>query len=35
MVEWGVQIEVFEIHGGKPGVMLGENTIEEQFDEFN
>jgi hypothetical protein len=34
-VERGVQIEVFEIHGGKPGVILRENTVEEQFDEFS
>ncbi len=34
-VERGVQIEVLEVHGGKPGITLGENTIEEQFDEFN
>ncbi len=34
-VEWGVQIEVFEIHGGKPGVTLGENTVDKPFDKFN
>ncbi len=34
-VERGVQIEVLEVHGGKPGVMLGENTVDEKFDEFN
>jgi hypothetical protein len=34
-VERGVKIEVLEIHGGKPGVTLGENTVDKQFDEFN
>ncbi len=34
-VKRGVQIEVLEVHGGKPGVMLGENTVDKQFDEFN
>ncbi len=34
-VEKGVQIEVLEVHGGKPGVTLGENTDDKQFDEFN
>ncbi len=34
-VERGVQIEVFEVHGGKPGITLGENTVDKQFDEFN
>jgi hypothetical protein len=34
-VEQGVQIEVIEVHGGKPGITLGDNTVEEQFDEFN
>ncbi len=34
-VERGVKIEVLEVHGGKPGVMLGENTVDEQFDKFN
>ncbi len=34
-VEWGVQIEVLEVHGGKPGITLVENTVGKQFDEFN
>ncbi len=34
-VERGVQIEVLEVHGGKPGITLGENTVDEQFDKFN
>ncbi len=31
----GVKIEVLEVHGGKPGITLGENTVDEQFDKFN
>ncbi len=34
-VEWGIEIEVLEVHGGKPRVTLGENTVDEQFDKFN
>ncbi len=34
-IKRNVQIEVLEVHGGKPGVTLGENTIDEQFDKFN
>ncbi len=34
-VERGVQIEVLEVHGGKPGIMLRENTVDKQFDKFN
>ncbi len=34
-VERGVQIEVVEVHGGKPGITLGENTVDKQFDKFN
>jgi hypothetical protein len=34
-VKQGVQIEVLEVHGGKPGITLGENTVDEQFDKFN
>jgi hypothetical protein len=34
-VEWPDQIEVLEVHGGKPGITLGENTVDKQFDEFN
>ncbi len=34
-VKRGVQIEVLEVHGGKPGITLGENTVDRQFDEFN
>ncbi len=35
LVERGVEIEVLGVHGGKPGITLGENTVDEQFDEFN
>jgi hypothetical protein len=35
LVKQGVQIEVLEVHGGKPGITLGENTVDKQFDEFN
>jgi hypothetical protein len=35
LVNQGVQIEVFEVHGGKPGIKLQENTVDKQFDEFN
>ncbi len=34
-VERGVEIEVLEVHGGKPSVTLGENNVDEQFDECN
>jgi hypothetical protein len=34
-VKQGVQIEVLEVHGGKPSFRLGENTDDEQFDKFN
>jgi hypothetical protein len=34
-VEQGVKIEVLEVHGGKPGITLGENTVDEQFGKFN
>ncbi len=34
-VKWGVKIEVLEVHGGKPGIILGVNTVDEQFDGFN
>jgi hypothetical protein len=34
-VEQGVKIEVLQVHGGKPGVTLGENTVDKQFDKFN
>ncbi len=34
-VEQGVKIEVLEVHGGKPGITLGENTVDKQFDKFN
>ncbi len=34
-VKQGAKIEVIEVHGGKPGIILGENTIDEQSDEFN
>ncbi len=35
LVKRGVQIEVLEVHGCKPGITLGENTVDEQFDKFN
>ncbi len=34
-VERGVEIQVLEVHGGKLSITLGENTVDEQFDEFN
>ncbi len=34
-VKLGVEIEVLEVHGGKPGITLGENTVDKQFGEFN
>ncbi len=34
-VKWGVEVEVLEVHGGKPSITLGENTVDEQFDKFN
>jgi hypothetical protein len=34
-VERGVQLEVLEVHGGKPSITLGENTVDKQFDKFN
>ncbi len=34
-VVWGIEIEVSEVHGGKPSSTLGENTVDEQFDKFN
>jgi hypothetical protein len=35
LVEQGVEIEVLEVHGGKPSITLGENTVDEQFNKFN
>jgi hypothetical protein len=35
LVEQGVKIEVLEVHGGKPGITLRENTVDKQFNEFN
>ncbi len=35
LVKQSVEIEVLEVHGGEPSVTLGENTFDEQFDEFN
>jgi hypothetical protein len=35
LVKQGVQIEVLDVHGGKLGITLGENTVDEQFDEFD
>jgi hypothetical protein len=34
-VKGGVEIEILEFHGGKPGILLGENTIDEKFYKFN
>jgi hypothetical protein len=34
LAERGVQIEVYDVHGGKPGITLGGNTVDKQFDEF-
>jgi hypothetical protein len=34
-VERSVEIEVLEVHGGKPSVTLGENTVDKQFNKFN
>ncbi len=28
LVKRGVKIEVLEVHGGKPGITLGENTVD-------
>ncbi len=30
-VKQGVKIEVLEVHGGKPGITLGENTVDENL----
>ncbi len=30
-----VEIEVLQVHGGKPSITLGESTVDEQFDGFN
>jgi hypothetical protein len=30
-VKGGVEIEILEVHGGKPSVTLGENTVDEIF----
>ncbi len=35
LVERGVKIEVLEVHGGKPGITLGDNTDDKQFNKFN
>jgi hypothetical protein len=32
-VKRGVEIEVLEVHGGKPSITLEENTVDEKFDE--
>jgi hypothetical protein len=34
-VKQGIQIKVLEVHGGKPGITLGENTVDKQFNKFN
>jgi hypothetical protein len=34
-VKRGVEIEVLEVHGGKPSTTLGENTVDEQFNKLN
>jgi hypothetical protein len=28
LVERGVEIKILEIHGGKPSILLGENTVD-------
>jgi hypothetical protein len=35
LVKGGVEIEILEVHGGGPGILLGENTVDEQFYKFN
>ncbi len=35
LVEGGVEIEILEVYGDKPSIMLGENTVDEQFYKFN
>ncbi len=35
LVERSVEIEVREVHGSKPSITLGANTVDEQFDKFN
>jgi hypothetical protein len=35
LVKQGVEIEVLEVHGGKPSILLEENTVDKQFNEFN
>ncbi len=34
-VEGGVEIEILEVHGGKPSITLGEKTVDEQFCKFD
>ncbi len=34
-VERDVEIEVLGVHGGKPGIKLGENTVDKRFDELD
>jgi hypothetical protein len=34
-VKWGVKVEVLEVHGGKPSIALGENTVDDQLDKFS
>jgi hypothetical protein len=35
LVEQGVEIEVLEVHGGKPSITLGKNTVDERFNKFD
>ncbi len=34
-VKQGVQVEVLEVYGGKPGITMEKSTVDEQFDKFN
>jgi hypothetical protein len=34
-VKGGVEIEILEVHGGEPSGLLGENTVDKQFDKLN
>ena len=34
MLEWCVEIEVLDVKSGKPGIRLGEDTVDEELDEF-
>ncbi len=34
LVQGGVEIEALEIKGGKASIVLGEYTVDEEFDKF-